>query len=92
MPKKANPVRTNSVKIMMCRLVHFLPGSKYRREGRYSSEGSFIALVVEPMVAPDEALRPIPFFPSISSGELTVQLPEFVSLEHNLSLLNKRLV
>jgi hypothetical protein len=62
---------------------------KYRREGKYSSEGRFIALSVEPMVAPAEALRPIPVFASVSSGELTVQLHEFVSPDYSLSLLNK---
>jgi len=61
---------------------------RYRREGKYKAEGRFITLSVEPVVA--EASRPIPIFASISSGELTVQLHEFVSPDYILSLLNKR--
>ncbi|WP_158798740.1 hypothetical protein [Pedobacter sp. L105] len=61
---------------------------RYRREGKYKAEGRFIAISVEPVVA--EASRPIPIFASISSGELTVQLHEFVSPDYILSLFNKR--
>ena len=63
---------------------------RYRGEGKYKAEGRFIALSVEAVVAPAEALRPIPVFATISSGELTVQLHEFVNPEYLLSLLNKR--
>ena len=63
---------------------------RYRREGKYKAEGRFIALSVEPVVAAAEASRPIPIFASISSGELTVQLHEFVSPDYILSLFNKR--
>jgi len=62
---------------------------RYRREGKYKAEGRFIALSVEPVVAAAEASRLIPIFASISSGELTVQLHEFVSPEYILSLFNK---
>jgi len=36
---------------------------RYRREGKYKAEGRFIALSVEPVVAPAETLRPIPVLP-----------------------------
>jgi len=54
---------------------------RYQREGKYRGEGRFIALSVEAVVAA-QASGPIPVFASVSSGELTVQLHEFVSPDY----------
>jgi len=61
---------------------------RYQRQGKYKAQGRFIALSVEP-IAKTKVSAPIPVFASVSSGELTVQLHEFVSRDYILSLLNK---
>jgi len=62
---------------------------RYRDEGKYKAEGRFIALSAAPVTPAAEAPKPLPVFASISSGELTIQLHEFVSPDYILSLFNK---
>lgn len=60
-----------------------------QREGKYKANGRFIALSTEAVSIPDPAIS-LPVFASINSGELTVQLHQYVAPEYIQSLLNKR--
>jgi len=58
---------------------------KYQREGKFKANGRFIALSPEPVSVPEPAV-----FASINSGELTVQLHQYVAPEYIQSILGKR--
>lgn len=60
----------------------------YRREGKYAVHGKFIALSVEPVFTIPPA-APLPVFASVSSGNLTIQLHQFVTPDYIQSLLDK---
>jgi len=62
---------------------------KSQRDGKYKANGRFIALSAEPLSSPEPAV-PLPVFASINSGELTVQLHQYVAPEYIQSLLDKR--
>ncbi|WP_029275345.1 hypothetical protein [Pedobacter borealis] len=62
---------------------------KHRRAGKYGVHGKFIALSVE-QASPVTAAAPLPVFASINSGELTVQLHQYVGPEYIQSILDKR--
>lgn len=57
--------------------------------GKYKSKGRFIALSPEPLSMPEAAVS-LPVFASINSGELTVQLHQYVAPEYIQLLLSKQ--
>lgn len=61
---------------------------RYQREGKYRANGRFIALSAE-AVSMSEPAVPLPVFASISSGNLTVQLHQYVAADYIQSLLFK---
>lgn len=62
---------------------------RYQREGKYKSNGRFIALSPEPVSVPEPSVS-LAVFASINSGELTVQLHQYVGPEYIQSILDKR--
>lgn len=62
---------------------------KHRRSGKYAVHGKFIALSIEP-VSPVTAAAPLAVFASVSSGELTIQLHQYVAPDYIKSLLYKQ--
>lgn len=61
---------------------------RHQREGKYKANGRFIALSPEP-VSLSEPSMSLPVFASINSGELTVQLHQYVAPEYIQSILDK---
>lgn len=60
---------------------------KHRRTGKYAVQGKFIALSVEPVSTITPAV-PLPVFASVSSGNLTIQLHQYVAPDYIQSLLD----
>jgi len=66
----------------------FCTWQRYCRQGKYGIHGKFIALSVEPVPAVTTAVPP-PVFASINSGNLTIQLHQYVTPDYIKSLLDK---
>ncbi len=62
---------------------------RYQREGKYKAKGRFIPLSAETLSIP-EATVSLPVFASINSGELTVQLHQYVDAAYITALLGKQ--